>query len=80
MPSPPEPKGADPRCCHQVYNNHIRQPAGATPQADFGGVIMTAVARSLKNLAQKTLGAGHLEVTRAGNVPRLDLLFRNLKR
>jgi hypothetical protein len=41
---------------------------------------MTAVARSLKNLAQKTLGAGHLEVTRAGNVPRLDLLFRNLQR
>jgi FkbM family methyltransferase len=41
---------------------------------------MAAVARSLKTLAQKALGAGHLEVTRAGNVPRFDLLFRNLRR
>lgn len=41
---------------------------------------MTSVARSLKNLAQKTLNAGHLEVTRAGNVPRFDLLFQNLRR
>jgi len=41
---------------------------------------MSAVARSLKHLAQKTLNAGHLEVTRAGNVPRFDILFRNLKR
>jgi FkbM family methyltransferase len=41
---------------------------------------MPAVTRSLKSLAQKALGAGHLEITRAGNVPRFDLLFRNLKR
>jgi len=41
---------------------------------------MPAVTRSLKSLAQKAFGAGHLEITRAGNVPRFDLLFRNLKR
>lgn len=36
--------------------------------------------RTLKNLVQKTLGVGHLEVTRTGNVPRFDLFFRNLRR